>query len=158
LPIRILIADDNASVRAAMRQVLETAGEHWEVLEADNGEEAVAKTKEVIPNLIIMDLVMPVMDGLTAAKQIGQLLPGVPILMHTLYPFPQVEFGEVLRRYPAAQHVVWVQEEPRNMGAWRFVYKVFEPLLEPTGRKIQYAGRVESARLNTGPTPSALRI
>jgi DNA-binding NarL/FixJ family response regulator len=91
LPIRVLIADDNASVRAAMRRVLEAAAEHWEIIEAENGREALAKAQELRPNLIIVDLVMPLMDGLTAARQIAQLLPDTPILMHTLYPFPQVK-------------------------------------------------------------------
>ena len=91
MPIRILIADDNSSVRTAMRQVLEAAGEHWEIIEAENGKEAVAKARELKPDLIIVDLVMPLMDGLTASKQISELLPNTPILMHTLYPFPQVK-------------------------------------------------------------------
>jgi two-component system chemotaxis response regulator CheY len=85
LSIRILIADDNASVRAAMRQVLEGAEHNWEVVEAEDGYEAVAKAQELKPDLIIVDLVMPVMDGLTAAREIVKLLPDVPILMHTLY-------------------------------------------------------------------------
>jgi CheY-like chemotaxis protein len=91
LPIRILIADDNASVRAAMRQVLESAQDHWEIVEAENGNVAVAKAQEVRPDLIIVDLVMPVMDGLTAAREIAKLLPDIPILMHTLYSSPQVK-------------------------------------------------------------------
>jgi DNA-binding NarL/FixJ family response regulator len=91
LLIRILIADDNASVRAAMRQVLEGAQDYWEIVEAQNGKEAVAKAQEVRPNLVIVDLVMPVMDGLTAAREIAQLLPDIPILMHTLYSSPQVK-------------------------------------------------------------------
>lgn len=85
LSIRILIADDNASVRAAMRQVLEGAEHNWEVVEAEDGYEAVAKAQELKPDLIIVDLVMPVMDGLTAAREIVKLLPDIPILMHTLY-------------------------------------------------------------------------
>lgn len=91
MPIRILIADDNASVRGAMRQVLQAAGDGWEIIEAENGREAVAKALEFRPNLIIVDLVMPLMDGLTAAREIAQSLPDTPILMHTLYPFPQVK-------------------------------------------------------------------
>lgn len=92
MPIRILIADDNQSVRAAMRQVLEGLGEHWEVIEAQDGNEAVAKARELRPNpnLVILDLVMPSSDGLTASREIAKLLPDVPILMHTLYSSPEV--------------------------------------------------------------------
>ncbi len=68
-----------------MRQVLEGAEHNWEVVEAEDGDEAVAKAQELKPDLIIVDLVMPVMDGLTAAREIVKLMPDVPILMHTLY-------------------------------------------------------------------------
>ena len=74
-----------------MRQVLEGSDEHWEIVESENGEEAVAKAQELRPNLIIVDLVMPLMDGMTASRQIAKLLPETPILMHTLYASPEVE-------------------------------------------------------------------
>jgi 2-oxoglutarate dehydrogenase E1 component len=48
---------------------------------------------------------------------------------------------EVVARYPNAAHVVWVQEEPRNMGAWAFVRGQIQPLLEVQNRRIGYAGR-----------------
>jgi 2-oxoglutarate dehydrogenase complex dehydrogenase (E1) component-like enzyme len=70
--------------------------------------------------------------------------------LEQLYPFEDPQVGAIIARYPVSSEVVWVQEEPRNMGAWRFVYKVFASLLEPSGRKIQYAGRAESASPATG--------
>jgi CheY-like chemotaxis protein len=90
MPIRILIAEDNPTVRTALRNLLEGEGT-WEILEVENGQDAVAKAQELNPNLIILDLVMPVMDGLRAARQISQLLPEIPILMHTMHWSPQVE-------------------------------------------------------------------
>ncbi len=62
-----------------------------------------------------------------------------------LYPFPQSEFTDLLARYPATAEVVWVQEEPRNMGAWRFVQEQIQPLLNGAKRPLRYAGRPESA-------------
>ncbi len=50
--------------------------------------------------------------------------------MEQLYPCPEVEFAEVLRRYPGASQVVWVQEEPRNMGAWSFVRGYIQPIVD----------------------------
>ena len=91
MSIRILIADDNASVRAAMRQVLESVEDRWEIIEAENGQEAVAKAQEFEPRLVILDLVMPQKNGLSAAREIATFLPDVPILMHTLYSSRQVE-------------------------------------------------------------------
>jgi CheY-like chemotaxis protein len=90
MPIRILIAEDNPSVRTALRSLLESAGP-WEIVDVENGQEAVAKAQELKPNLIILDLVMPVMDGLSAARQISKLLPEVPVLMHTMHWSRQIE-------------------------------------------------------------------
>jgi len=90
MPTRILIADDNALVRTAMRQVLESVGP-WEVLEAANGKQAVALALESKPSLIILDLAMPVKDGLTTARELVKLMPDIPILMHTLYWSPRIE-------------------------------------------------------------------
>ncbi len=86
----ILIADDNALVRAALRQVLEDE-KLGDIVEAEDGEEAILKAQETKPDLIILDLAMPFLDGFGTARELGRLLPGVPILMHTLYHSPRVE-------------------------------------------------------------------
>jgi CheY-like chemotaxis protein len=90
MPVRILIAEDSPSVKNALRHLLEGAGP-WEIVDVDNGKEAVAKAQELNPDLCILDLVMPVMDGLNAARQISKLLPNTPILMHTMHWSQQVE-------------------------------------------------------------------
>jgi DNA-binding NarL/FixJ family response regulator len=90
MPIRILIAEDSPSVRTALRTLLEGAGP-WEIIDVDNGAEAVAKAQELKPDLFILDLVMPVMDGFRAARQISKLFPNTPILMHTMHWSQQVE-------------------------------------------------------------------
>ena len=90
MPIQILVADDNPAVRSALRQLLESTGQ-GEVIEVENGREAVAKAQELKPNLIILDLVMPVMDGLAAARELSKLLPEIPLLMHTLHWSAQME-------------------------------------------------------------------
>jgi CheY-like chemotaxis protein len=90
MAIRILIVDDNALVRRALGEALERTG-HWEVIEAENGEDALVKAREAKPNLIILDLAMPVMDGMRAARALSIILPGIPIIMHTLHWSPRVE-------------------------------------------------------------------
>ena len=90
MPPRILIAEDSASVRTALRTLLEGAG-RWEIIDVENGQEAIAKAQELKPDLIILDLVMPVMDGFQAARQISSVLPHIPILMHTMHWSQQVE-------------------------------------------------------------------
>ncbi|MFZ0808895.1 MAG: response regulator transcription factor [Candidatus Sulfotelmatobacter sp.] len=89
MPLRILIADDNYLMRQALRRTLQNAG-GWEVIEAENGEEALTKAREVRPQLIILDLAMPVMDGMRAARAISMALPEVPIILHTLHWTPRI--------------------------------------------------------------------
>ncbi len=70
--------------------------------------------------------------------------------LEQLYPFAQGMFHEILSRYPSAAEAVWAQEEPRNMGPWRFVRELIQPLLDSAGRKLRYVGRAESASPSTG--------
>jgi 2-oxoglutarate decarboxylase len=72
------------------------------------------------------------------------------VRMEQLYPFAQATLLEVLARYPDSAEVVWTQEEPRNMGAWRFLQELIEPLLDGSGRTLRYIGRAESASPATG--------
>jgi DNA-binding NarL/FixJ family response regulator len=87
---RLLIADDNPVFRKALRHLLEGV-EQWEVTEACDGDEAVRKALENRPDVIVVDLAMPVKDGLTAAREISQALPETPILMCTMHASPQLE-------------------------------------------------------------------
>lgn len=66
------------------------------------------------------------------------------VRVEQLYPFPDEELSEVLNRYAQATDVVWVQEEPRNMGSWSFVHEHLPALLRP-GQSLRYAGRREQA-------------
>jgi 2-oxoglutarate dehydrogenase E1 component len=67
------------------------------------------------------------------------------IRVEQIYPFPNDEIQDQLARYPVTADVAWVQEEPRNMGAWRFIRTPVQPMLEGTRRKLRYIGRPESA-------------
>ena len=87
---RILIADDSRALRTALRQLLESS-DQWEIIDVENGQEAVTKALEILPNVVILDFAMPVMNGLTAARELSKRAPQIPLLMHTLYSSPQVE-------------------------------------------------------------------
>ncbi|PYX96297.1 MAG: hypothetical protein DMG71_06375 [Acidobacteria bacterium] len=82
---RILIVDDHAAVRRGLRRLLEESPE-WQVVgEAIDGREAVEKTRELSPDLIVMDFLMPNMNGLEASREITKLAHHPPILMLTMY-------------------------------------------------------------------------
>jgi len=72
------------------------------------------------------------------------------IRLEQMYPFPEKELRDHILRYPDAADVVWVQEEPLNMGGWRVLSDFIQPLLESTRRMIRYIGRPESASPATG--------
>jgi len=87
---RILIADDNLTFRKALRHYLEGI-DGWEVIEASDGQEAVARSIDARPNVIVLDLAMPGKDGFTVAREISKLLPEIPILMCTMHMSAHVE-------------------------------------------------------------------
>jgi len=81
----VLIADDNVTVRRSIRSLLEFSTE-WKICgEAENGAEAVEKALDLRPDVVILDLGMPVINGLEAARRISQLVPGSAMLMFTMH-------------------------------------------------------------------------
>ena len=71
------------------------------------------------------------------------------VRVEQLYPFPEEALAQVLARYGQAADMVWVQEEPRNMGAWSFIYEYLPPLLHPD-QALRYVGRDAQASPATG--------
>jgi len=85
LETRILIVDDSPLVRDRLRVMLQQHAD-WKVCEeAANGRDALEKAKQSAPDLIVLDFLMPGMDGLQAARELGKLVPEVPILMFTMH-------------------------------------------------------------------------
>jgi two-component system, NarL family, response regulator LiaR len=83
--IRILVTDDHIVVRKGLIAMLETEPGMQIVGEASNGAEAVKMAQELTPDIVLMDLVMPVMDGIEATRQIKQKVPSVNILVLTSF-------------------------------------------------------------------------
>jgi two-component system, NarL family, nitrate/nitrite response regulator NarL len=80
----VLIVDDNAAIRSAVRARFETSL-RIDVQEAENGVDAVAKAKERKPDLIVLDLSMPVMNGFEAARIFRETFPAIPVFMLTAH-------------------------------------------------------------------------
>lgn len=94
---RVLLVDDNTVVRTFLRKIFESQTDFEISGEAENGREAVEKAEGLKPDLIILDLTMPVMTGIDAAPLLKQLLPDALIIL-----FTQHEGSEVERRAQAA--------------------------------------------------------
>ena len=88
MPIRILIADDHEIVRMGVR-ILFSGSDQWEICgEAQDGAEAIAKVRELSPDVVILDLTMPVMGGFDTAKQIRRLAPTTRIIFFSIHETP----------------------------------------------------------------------
>jgi len=87
--LRVLIADDYEAVRVGLCAILRSA-DISVCAQAKNGEEAVEKSIQLRPDLIILDISMPGIGGLEAARQIRIFLPDVPILFFTMHNTPQL--------------------------------------------------------------------
>jgi 2-oxoglutarate dehydrogenase E1 component len=87
--------------------------------------------------------------ALNAVREERKLEHVALVRVEQLYPYPQKELQEILAKYRGAEQVVWVQEEPKNRGAWSFMSDRLEPML---GKKspVIYIGRAEAASPATG--------
>ena len=85
MPLRILVVDDHAVVRRGVRSLLESH-EGWEVCgEATNGRDAVEQSRQLRPDVVVMDLSLPELNGLDATRQILNDGPGIEVLVLTMH-------------------------------------------------------------------------
>ena len=78
--IRVLLADDNKAVRTVLADMLEISGNITVIGQAANGEKAVDLCVELQPDVILMDLIMPGVDGVEATRRIHQISPETPVI------------------------------------------------------------------------------
>ena len=149
--VRVLIVDDHVIVRKGIRALLAEADGFEVVGEASDGQEAVARAEESNPDVILMDLLMPVMDGIEATRQITSRQPKARILVLTSFAadnkvFPAIKAG-------AAGYLLKDSSPDELVRAIRQVHRG-EPSLHPTiARKLLQ----EIARpVDLQPAPEAL--
>ena len=82
-PVRVLLVDDHPVMRDGLQQLLERTGEFEVVGHAGDGEEAERMAKELVPDLVIMDVLMPRRDGIEACREIMDALPDIRVLILT---------------------------------------------------------------------------
>jgi DNA-binding NarL/FixJ family response regulator len=83
--IRVLLADDHAMVRAGLRALLEAAGDMLVIGEAENGHQAVREAERLRPQVVVLDLAMPLLNGIEAARQIACKMPAIRVLILSSY-------------------------------------------------------------------------
>ena len=91
--IDVLIADDQPLVRSGLRLILESEGDIRVVAEAENGEEAVRLARREQPEVVLMDVRMPIMDGLEATRQITAQLEGTRVIVLTTFDLDDYVYG-----------------------------------------------------------------
>jgi len=132
--IRLLITDDHSIVRKGIKALLATEKDLQVVGEAENGADAVEKSAALKPDVVLMDLVMPEMDGIEATRRITTEQPGTKILVLTSFAaddkvFPAIKAG-------ALGYLLKDSTPDQLLEAIRQVYKG-EPSLEPSiARKV----------------------
>lgn len=107
VPKSVLVVDDASFIRTMIRDILEPEG--YVVYEAVNGRDAVEKVKEIAPDLVVMDFVMPEVDGLSALRHMRRADPQLRVVMVSATRDPGVV------------------EEALSEGAMAFVHKPFQP-------------------------------
>jgi len=118
--IRVLLVDDHVLVRAGLREILKSAPDIEVVGEASSGEEAVALTKKLNPDVVVMDISMPGIGGLEATKRITERDPAPAVLVLTVHP--EERFGLRLLRAGALGYLEKTAAPDELVAAVRRVY------------------------------------
>ncbi|MFQ5875590.1 MAG: response regulator [Dehalococcoidia bacterium] len=92
-PIRVLLADDHTLFRKGIRTILENIHDVEVAGEAANGQEAVAQARELVPDVILMDIQMPKINGIEATRNILQENPHIGVILVTMFDDPESVFS-----------------------------------------------------------------
>jgi two-component system chemotaxis response regulator CheY len=81
----VLIVDDNAFIRQALCELFQGQADFEICADAENGREAIEMAEQLLPDLIVLDLSMPVMNGLDAARILRRMMPAVPLILYSAF-------------------------------------------------------------------------
>ncbi|MET8145883.1 response regulator transcription factor [Sphaerisporangium sp. NPDC005288] len=143
--IRVVLAEDQAMVRGALSTLLGLEADIEVVGEASTGEEAVAVVRETRPDIALLDIEMPVMDGITAAAEIVRVAPGCRVMILTTFGRP----GYLRRAMEAGAVAFMVKDSPaRELAAAIRRVLAGERVIDPA---------LAAAALSAGPNPLSPR-
>ena len=153
--IRVLLADDHNLIRAGLRRVVESQPEFTVAGEAEDGRQAVAMVESLKPDVVVMDIGMPLLNGIEAARQIRTAHPDTQIVMLSMHS----DEGYVLRALKAGAKAYLLKDSAeadlaRAIRAAAEGKSFFSPavgkvLLEDYMRKLQRTGKEDSYELLT---------
>ncbi len=153
---RLLIADDHDLIRDGLRSMLEGEPDFEVVGEASNGREAFALCRSLRPDLVLMDVRMPEMDGLEATREIKQQHPKTSILIVTTHESPEYLLDAI--RAGAAGYVLKEATRRELLGAVRGVLGGESPLdQELSARLLKRLATAEGSRQDPPPEPAGKR-
>jgi two-component system response regulator NreC len=151
--IRVLLADDHTLIRAGLRMVVESQPDLTVVGEADNGREAVAMAETLKPDVVVMDIGMPSLNGVEASRQIREKMPDTQVVMLSMHS----DEGYVLRALKAGAKAYLLKDSAEAdlaraihaaaAGGSFFSPAVGKVLLEDYMRKLQRTGAEDSYEL-----------
>ena len=161
---RVLLADDHRLMRGGLRLVIEQHPEFTVVGEADDGRQAVALAQSLQPHVIVMDIGMPSLNGIEAARQITEQHPEIAIVMLSMH----ADEGYVLRALKSGARAYLLKDSAeedltRAIEAVRDGKSFFSPavskvLLQDYMRKLQRAGAEDSYDLLSGREREVLQL
>jgi len=132
--IKVLLVDDHTILRQGLRALLEACSDMTVVGEASDGQEAIAKVRELRPDVVVMDVAMPGMNGLTATRHILAEHPGIRVLILTQYD--NREYVLPLIQAGVAGYVLKQAADTDLMMAIRAVYRGESFLYPPIARML----------------------
>jgi two-component system response regulator NreC len=132
--IRVLLADDHTIVRKGLRSLLDGEAEIEVIGEAEDGREAVEKAQQLLPDVVLMDITMPTLNGLEATRQIKKLFPKMKVLILTMHATE--EYVLQILRAGASGYVVKQAAPAELVSAIRAVYRGDSFLSPSISRKV----------------------
>lgn len=155
--IRLLLVDDQTLIRRGLRALLKLEADLEVVGEADHGEAAIAQIAELQPDVVLMDVRMPVMDGVAATREISQRFPQVKVLILTT--FDDTEYVTQALQYGAAGYLLKDTAVEELVQAIHLVNKGYTQLAPGLAQKLLRAEMSPRSTPTTieppSPTPAA---